>query len=161
MCLILQKISWCLHSSDISTEELGFWCLSIVWIMCHKKVLAMLFTLHIVSPTFVSISEESRKLKWRRQCEKPSSHLTSCTRKPKPCVCGGAKSMTRSSSTHISFLSSEGDRVRGLLHRRILAALLFPSPPLLQYYSLVKICLKQETKAVQSLRNHNDEHLRL
>lgn len=79
----------------------------------------------------------------------------------KPCVCGSAESMTRSSSTHISFLSSEGDRVRGLLHRRILAALLFPSPPLLQYYSLVKICLKQETKAVQSLRNHNDEHLRL
>lgn len=66
MCLILQKLNQCLNSSNVTTNEVGFWCLYELYAI--KIVLATLVIHHNISPTLCDDQRwvQKNQLKERR-----------------------------------------------------------------------------------------------
>ena len=155
MCLILQKLNQCLNSSDVSTNEVGFWCLSELYAM--KIVLP---ALHIVTyPLHYVMISESRKINRRRgveqmSCEKWWCQLVFHTRGSWASPLGRRKKCDQE-FFKLCFISvsSEGDCAKRTSFSvfSLLWVWVFFSLSLLQCFSLVKICLQQETKLLSLL----------
>lgn len=150
MCLILQKLNRCLNSSNVSTDEVGFWCLSELYAI--KIVLATLFIHHNISP---ALCDDRRRVQKNQPKEGYKGNVMWKTMLWSSfCIDRGVEHRIYGDVTivwpgvlkHAFHFYVIWRR----LYKRTSFALYFLLS-LLQYFSLVKICLKRETELLSLL----------